>query len=251
MKRLMIYAWHPRCPPALELANAIPNAWVIKHENSKYKKLPGDIVLNWGNGHHAVPHEVDLNKPGAVACAVHKVHTFKALEKAGVPCCEWTIYGAQAMKWGKRFLGRDSYTGRGGEGITVYEPGATPIQHKFYVKYFIKTREFRIHVLNGEAFWVQEKKKKLKEHGGGEDKYIRSHDRGWCFAFKHLDKEPCPELVKEVAIKAIKAVGLDFGAVDIGWNKNGKVCVFEINTAPGIENSTTVAYGKAFGKLLD
>lgn len=46
---------------------------------------------------------------------------------------------------------------------------------------------------------------------------------------------------------AVKACGLDFGAVDIIWNNHyQKAYVLEINTAPGLEGSSVDNYRKAF-----
>jgi D-alanine-D-alanine ligase-like ATP-grasp enzyme len=44
---------------------------------------------------------------------------------------------------------------------------------------------------------------------------------------------------------------LDFGAVDIGWNDDAGACVFEVNTAPGLENSALAAYVEAFNNYKE
>jgi glutathione synthase/RimK-type ligase-like ATP-grasp enzyme len=58
------------------------------------------------------------------------------------------------------------------------------------------------------------------------------------------------------AIAAVNALGLDFGAVDIGWNNSNEsqpVCILEVNTAMGMkEGSTTVQkYSEAFKRLFE
>ena len=52
------------------------------------------------------------------------------------------------------------------------------------------------------------------------------------FAFEHMDFQP-PLL--ELAGKALEALRLDFGAVDILKSTNGNLYVLEVNTAPGTE----------------
>jgi glutathione synthase/RimK-type ligase-like ATP-grasp enzyme len=42
---------------------------------------------------------------------------------------------------------------------------------------------------------------------------------------------------------------LDFGGVDIGWNQRHGAAVFEVNTAPGIEETSLQAYVEAFKTL--
>ena len=49
------------------------------------------------------------------------------------------------------------------------------------------------------------------------------------------------------ATNAIDAIGLDFGAVDVGYDEKTNTCVvYEINTAPGIEGSTVDWYAERF-----
>jgi len=146
-----------------------------------------------------------------------------------------------------KVLGRDRDHGMGGTGITVYKKGEQVNPHKFYVKYVKKEREFRYHVFNSKIIFIQEKlrKKGIKNV----DKYIRSHGRGWCFAHKHLVDNPPPIFGQEVAINSVALLYLHFGAVDVGWSNEHGFTVFEVNTAPGIENTSLDAYVNAFNTL--
>jgi glutathione synthase/RimK-type ligase-like ATP-grasp enzyme len=72
---------------------------------------------------------------------------------------------------------------------------------------------------------------------------IRSWNNGWVFCHENVQ---APPKVCEVAIQAVESLGLDFGAVDIGFReKEGKAFVFEVNTAPGIEGTTVRHYVEA------
>jgi Fe-S cluster assembly iron-binding protein IscA len=88
--------------------------------------------------------------------------------------------------------------------------------------------------------------KKLKS-GFTPKPYIRSHDNGWVFCREGVE---LPSKVKEAAIEAVAALNLDFGAVDLAISKKGSVCVFEVNTAPGIEGTTVTNYAKAISAYL-
>jgi len=52
-----------------------------------------------------------------------------------------------------------------------------------------------------------------------------------------------------VALAAVSALGLDFGAVDIIYNEHeNQYYVLEVNTAPGLEGTTVEKYAEAFAK---
>ena len=53
------------------------------------------------------------------------------------------------------------------------------------------------------------------------------------------------EEAKNAAIKAVEALDLDFGAVDIIETRQGEIFVLEVNTAPGLEGKTVESYGNA------
>lgn len=232
---------------ALELVEGL-NGRLIKRERSKYVNKRNHTVINWGSAARpAVLRGVRvLNDFDAVRVATSKLATFAALSAAKVTHVDVTTSLAEARKWNARskVLGRDLDHGSQGRGITVYQPGELTKNHKFYTKYYKKERELRIHVFKGKVIFEQEK---LKKNGvENADKYVRSHDRGWCFAFHHLTDKPVPDSAREIAIAAVAALGLDFGAVDVGWNsKSGPRC-FEVNTAPGIEETSLKAYIGAF-----
>ena len=234
---------------ATGLADALGGR-LIKRTNSRYRRQLRDFVINWGST-SPIDYGPVVNHYNAVRLATSKMDTFRVLADAGVQVPAWTKDHKQACEWAERgrILGRDLDKGSQGKGITVYERGAVVGEHLFYVRYMQKEREFRVHVVKGTVIFVQEKLKK-KEVGDVGNKYVRSHRYGWCFAFKHLDDKPAPKAVLDIGVAAVRALGLDFGAVDIAWSERSGATVLEVNTAPGIEESSLVAYADAFQRLL-
>jgi hypothetical protein len=55
--------------------------------------------------------------------------------------------------------------------------------------------------------------------------------------------------VTQLAIKAVQALGLDFGAVDVVF-ADGKASVLEVNSAPGLKGQTLVSYANAVRKYM-
>jgi glutathione synthase/RimK-type ligase-like ATP-grasp enzyme len=74
------------------------------------------------------------------------------------------------------------------------------------------------------------------------DQIIKSNTRGWKFSqIKTVKTE-----LKEAAINAVKAIGLDFGAVDCCIVENGNPYIIEVNTGPGLQGTSFDAYVKTF-----
>ena len=153
-----------------------------------------------------------------------------------------------AQKWaneGYTVIGRKTVSGCCGEGIEIYESGQEVGDCPLYTLYQKKRHEYRVHVFKGKAIDVVQKKKKKGSASPTHNK-IRNVDDGWTFCHNNLEIKDINRL-NQIGIDAVKACGLDFGAVDIIWNeKQDKYYVVEVNTAPGLETSTIQAYANAF-----
>ncbi|MNL18562.1 hypothetical protein D3C87_1397120 [compost metagenome] len=79
---------------------------------------------------------------------------------------------------------------------------------------------------------------------------IRNHGNGFIFARNEDGITPPDVLVQ--AVNAVKALGLDFGAVDVIFNdKEQKAYVLEVNTAPGLAGETLQGYVKRFAQYVN
>lgn len=76
---------------------------------------------------------------------------------------------------------------------------------------------------------------------------MRNHANGFIFAHEGVD---IPDDVKELAVGAVAALDLDFGAVDLIQTKMGKWYVLEVNTACGLAGTTLKKYAEQFRNLL-
>lgn len=241
-------------------ARAVANSLggkLLRRVGTTYRPRAGDILINWGSRTlpnvltNNVPRYTILNKPEAVNIGSSKILTFEALQRHNVRTVLFTRDQARARDWlgDNHVVGRNADRGQAGAGITFYHRDTPPAQlrqHLFYTKYFRKEREFRVHVMNGRAIFTQEKLKREGVEFEHDRKYIRSHHNGWVFAFNHLRAKPSPQGLEDVAIGACNAVGLDFCGVDIGWNARHGFAVFEVNTAPGIEETSLDRYTTNF-----
>ena len=209
---------------------------------------PDDVLINWGTTKTPpVAAKKVLNSPLAVALCINKYHTFSALTGKDVSTVPWTCNKAVAQEWqnkGRTVVVRETLTGHSGAGILIIEEGQAIPDAPLYTQYIFKEKEFRIHATQTEVFDTRRKIRDPKVEPTSWK--IRSAKNGFIFAAKNV--EPSAERDK-LAIDAVKALGLDFGAVDIVEDKHGKFFVLEVNSAPGLEGQTIEKYNNIIGKL--
>lgn len=222
----------------------------IKNENSKFKGKENSLVINWGSSE--LPYEIAkcnlLNRPQAIRKAVNKLQAFQTLSE-GVDIPEFTESREEAIKWlteGFTVVVREKLNGHGGEGIVIVENDAELPDAPLYTKYIPKSEEYRVHVFKDEAFFIQRKARKKEVPDAQVNWKVRNLSGGFIFAHENVD---VPQECKEAAVKAVNILGLDFGAVDIIWNKKrNKFYTLEINTAPGLQGTTLEKYTEQFRK---
>lgn len=227
----------------------------IKPEGSKFKGSKNKFVINWGSSE--VPEEVEkcmiINHPNAVKIAANKLKFFYHV-KDTVSIPEFTKEVEEAKQWvenGDTVFGRKTLTGHSGEGIFILREESdfknAPIC-PVYTKYIPKKDEYRVHVVMDEIVDVRRKAIRQGVNPKAINFKIRSFNNG--FIFVKNDVNP-PKQVIEEALKAVKACGLHFGAVDVIFNNfRDKAYVLEVNTAPGLEGSSVETYAEAFKKFL-
>lgn len=77
--------------------------------------------------------------------------------------------------------------------------------------------------------------------------YIQNYSQG--FRFRSPRYNPNQERL-DAAVKAVEALGLDFGAVDLLIGEDRQTYVLEVNTAPSCSPLTARAYVDKFAALL-
>lgn len=135
-------------------------------------------------------------------------------------------------------------------GEDLLQPPAAP---DFFVKKLELVREFRIHSFLGKSIRAGMKAPRENYADGTpgaaqRHPWIRSHEAGWRILYDGVSSK---QKHRDLAHKAVAALGLDFGAVDIGEMANGSLVVLEVNRAPGIEGGTVEAYSNAIRQWMD
>jgi glutathione synthase/RimK-type ligase-like ATP-grasp enzyme len=226
---------------AAALAKALGGK-VLKKEGSKFIRKPGDVIINWGDSHAG--NLSCLNLGGNVAAAANKYQAFLRMHEAGVNVPRFCS-DSQSVDWSGLTVVRHKLSGHSGEGIELRDAGDLP-RAPLYVQYVPKKAEYRVHVVGKRVVLVQRKARDPR--CDNPNWKVRNHGNGFIFVRNDVQ---APSSVEEQAIRAVQALGLDFGAVDIIWNeKQAKPYVLEVNTAPGLEGSTIEDYATGFKQLL-
>lgn len=117
-------------------------------------------------------------------------------------------------------------------------------KRQFFVKYIPKQDEFRVHVLGDKIAGISKKVKNYDyplPHA-----HVWSRDRGWIQVDYNGEQS---ERLSELAIKSIKALELDFGAIDIILGIDGEYYVLEVNTAPRLNRRRRKLYTNFFRQM--
>lgn len=206
------------------------------------------VVINWGNDDAApLVSQLVYNHPIQVVLARNKLETFRRFSAENVPCVPWTVEARVARAWAVDgpVYARHSLTGQGGSGIELIPKGGAIPSAPLYTKYVSAKHEYRVHVVAGR---VIDYAKKKKRNGAEGNKYIRNHDNGYVYARHDV---ALPVECTSAAIRAVGAVNLTFGAVDILYKETDHTAhVLEINTAPGLDNHTASRYAAALFDLI-
>lgn len=232
----------------------------LRQEGSRWTGRAGDILVNWGTSRNTHPAFAGaarvLNRPEAVANAANKLTAFQKFADHGVKTPKFTTEFGEAMRWledGGTLVQRAKLNGHSGEGITIITPkdyveGRAQIERvPLYTNYIKKSDEYRIHVFDGEPFFIQRKARKVDVPDDEVNWQVRNHANGFIYAHQGVE---VPDEAKTLAVEAVKALDLDFGAVDLLLTKSGRWYVLEVNTACGLEGTTLEKYAEQLRKLL-
>lgn len=268
MTTIRIYPYGPSESARIlstSLQEVFPQTAVLRREGSRYRPRPGHILINYGSSEVGMDMR-DLtvfNRPENIRRASQKIRAFEAFRDANIPTVEWTTDRNVATTW----MGGDAVVyartrlqGHSGEGIVacsrqnlddmgnLFPQSRDLMVAPLYTKGVSGNRnEVRIHVAFGRVI-LEQKKKRVEGYRDlpNYSNVVRNHSTGWIYATENLN---IPQQVRDTAIRAVAALNLDFGAVDIVYKgrTNFDIYVLEVNTAPGLSGeSSRAAYVQAF-----
>lgn len=234
-------------------AKALASALTLKRvrlNGTQFQPRQGDVVLNWGSSKQLFADEFYFNKPSQVSVSTNKLSCLNLLARHDVPVPAYTNdrrYVGDLMEAGPVYC-RTLLRANSGRGIVVATQGSEVVDAPFYTAFFDKDYEVRVHIFKGNAFDFQQKRKRSGSDNDNRFVFNHGNDRVFCRNNFNIPSH-LREKAEDVGVKAVTALGLDFGAVDIGVKDSGEVVVFEVNTAPGLTGTTLTNYANKLGEV--
>lgn len=254
--RTIIYPFQIQSESAVLLTD--PLEAIRVYPDRKYRPATDDFIINWGNSHepnwaseiNRVPGVRVLNHWDNVALAINKKKAFPIFKAAGVSSVRFTTSPEVVKDWLEDHhvvFARTKVKSMLGQGIVIMKNPEDLVEAPLYTRFIPNCSEYRIHVANGKVIDRQQKRRMVTGEWANKepDPFVRAEANGWTFARKDVHM---PKVVEEEAIKALRALELDFGGCDVLYSKkDDKAFILEVNTAPGIvENYGLEAYTQAF-----
>lgn len=251
-KRLVSYSPYSRGVRDLGRSSGI----LRLRSDSRFRPRDDDLLINWGcssfEGRLSVDGGRVINPPSSVLTASNKLKTFMKFQEHQVATVPWTTDLSLVNEWkadGKIIVARSVLNGHSGAGITIVECDdplsiVEAASVKLWTQYVKKRLEARVHVFHNRVIDVQEKRRR---NGVETSHRIQNLANGYVFCREDVEEDSRRD---EIAISAITACALDFGAVDLIYNGHyDKWMALEVNTAPGLVGTTLDRYAAELQSL--
>ena len=168
----------------------------------------------------------------------------------GISCPEFTVHLEDAQKWvqaGHQVFGRNRNHEKGRD---IVDQGSPAWQGKdFWTKVVPNVRhEYRIHIFDHQH--IQQGLKRFDPKAPrqrNDDLPIRNTETGYIYDHNF---EP-PSVGVDLARRACQTVDYLWGAVDLLEDAGARCYVLEVNTAPGMDETTAHAYADAIKKYVE
>lgn len=212
-------------------------------QDSLNKLKKDDIVVRWGDSSDGEVDSVIVNKGAKVLnqslAIIRNTNKLKSLEvfgKSGLNVPK--IYTDKTKIKTFPVLGRDRHH-HGGLDIVIINGNNhgnnnyNLIPDKdFYTGFLDSKKEYRVHVFDGEIIRITRKVFRGHDKDGNETEkgLIKNDTFGW--GHSNVDPENLLHSHGKAAIDVVKAIGLDFGAVDLLIDKNDVPYILEVNSSP-------------------
>jgi glutathione synthase/RimK-type ligase-like ATP-grasp enzyme len=216
---------------------------------------------------------LEINIPDAVQNSASKIRMKECFSDANVKTAPFIVTCAETttaqdiknfvaqFKEGSKFVTKSEFGSRGqGNKIWNYDQIEEMIawlsQNNRMGRYIIEkymnyTKEYRLHISENGCFYTC--RKMLKTDTAEADRWFRNDSNSvWVLESNELFDRPTTwKTIEAESVKALKAVGLDVGAVDVRVNSKGEFVIIEINSAPSFGDMTLEKYYEEIPRIIE
>lgn len=214
---------------------------------------------------------VELNTPDAIRNSSSKLLMKRCFRQADVKTASWTesIDNLKEISenWKHPIVAKAHFGSRGEGNFLLKTEGEfkawaknKSLSHYIFERFYNYNREYRLHVNNDGCFYTC---RKMLQNGTPESEAWYRNDSNSVWIIENnpqFDKPTNWDEIIEESVKALIAVGLDFGAVDLriqsAKDKKGRVrenpdyIIVEINSAPSFGEVTLEKYKQILPVML-
>ena len=195
------------------------------------------VVIRWGSSTPAGL-DVAINSLTSIRLAANSLRSLQAMvnEKISTPELYLTPPDNPGLY---PILGRKLYHRAGLDIVWCNSrEEAQQADRSYFTGYLRCDKEFRVHVFGSKVLRMFRKVPRASDA----DQTIKTSLRGWGYYRTTLDKHVGAQ---KLAIAATSVLGLTFGGVDVGWNRDqDKYIVFEVNTGPALNAVSLLYYAR-------
>ena len=233
------------------------NSSVLQRVNTP-PTLENNVVIRWGSREELPTNSgtVIYNRADAIARATDKKEARRILADAGVRVPRAVTPNSDNINY--PVIARPSVHSKGKNFVALnnssdfnrhYQRNAS--RGWYYSEYVPKEREYRFHVAHGKVLAIMEKPAPSNPSLLAWNRAIGDDDPFVYVPWNRLREDSGLEDAAKESIKAVAAVGLDFGGVDV-MILGDTAYVIEVNTAPTLNSSDYVAerYSRYFDFLF-
>lgn len=193
--------------------------------------IEGDGVVNWSGTPLSSDIDIILNSESRT----NKLAQLTRLGLKDIPVPPWSPFPREG------WLPRTSFHQQGRDFTSP------PTHPDFWVQRIPLEDEWRLHFFRTRKGNMKllrsgiKLPKTLKAHP-----WVKSHRLGWKISYIG----GAPASLVEVGRRAVEALQLDFGAVDVALTPTRQPIVLEVNTCPGLDSGTLLKYVDAIEERL-
>lgn len=189
----------------------VRNSW--QHENYT------GVVFSFGSSEYTPRADIRYNKPAAIAACVNKLRTFSAFNRAGVPTVDHRALKSTVPNHWETVVCREKVDGRKAEGYRLIDRGEPLPDWELFTEYFHHVREYRVVVFKGQAFVYYKRETWDEEWKSNKHEFIFQKPRA-----------PIHHSMMKSAVRAAKALDIDYVGFDVLVNSKGAYVFLEANS---------------------